>query len=78
MPPPVPEAVVHLPPRIVSINHAAQAELESLPHIGPKTAAAIIAHRQARGPFAAVDDLTAVRGIGPRTVARLRPLVKAD
>ena len=78
VPPPAPEAVVHLPPRIVSINHATQAELESLPHVGPKTAAAIIAHRQAHGPFAAVDDLTAVRGIGPRTVQRLRPLVKAD
>ena len=78
VPPPAPESVVHLPPPIVSINQAARTELESLPHIGPKTAAAIIAHREANGPFAAVDDLTAVRGIGPRTVERLRPLVTAD
>ena len=78
VPPPAPEAIVHLPPRIVSINHATPAELESLPHIGPKTAAAIIGHREAKGPFASVDDLTAVKGIGRRTVERLRPLVTAD
>ena len=78
VPPPAPEEIVHLPPRVISINHATRAELESLPHVGPKTAAAIIAHREAHGPFAAVDDLTAVKGIGPRTVERLRPLVTAD
>ena len=78
VPPPAPESVVHLPPPIVSINQATRTELESLPHIGPKTAAAIIAHREANGPFAAIDDLTAVKGIGPRTVERLRPLVTAD
>ena len=78
VPPAAPESAIHLPPPMVSINQATRTELESLPHIGPKTAAAIIAHREAHGPFAAVDDLTAVKGIGPRTVERLRPLVTAD
>lgn len=45
--------------------------LEALPGIGPAIAARIVAHR----PFARVDDLTIVPGIGPRTLQRLRPLV---
>lgn len=65
-------------PERVSINRAGVAELERLPGIGAKMAQAIVARRQAHGPFASVDDLTAVKGIGPRTVERLRALITAD
>lgn len=65
-------------PSIVSVNRASVAELESLPHVGPKTAAAIVAHREAHGPFVDAGDLTAVTGIGRRTVERLRPLITTD
>ena len=41
--------------------------LDALPGIGPATAAAIIGHRTEHGPFATVDDLQDVAGIGPRS-----------
>jgi competence ComEA-like helix-hairpin-helix protein len=78
VPPATSEAPPALPPQVISINHATQAELERLPHIGPKTAAAIVAHRQTHGPFVTAEDLTAVKGIGQRTVDRLRPLVTTE
>lgn len=77
--PPVPvETPAALAPQVVAINHASAAQLEGLPHIGPQTAAAIVAHRAANGPFETLEDLTAVRGIGPITVERLRPLLTTD
>lgn len=59
----------------VNVNTASQAELEALPGIGPSLARAIIAEREKRGGFRSVDDLRAVRGIGERRLADLRPLV---
>lgn len=56
----------------LDINTATAAELELLPRIGPKLAAAIVADREARGAFKSVDDLDRVPGIGARTVERLR------
>lgn len=59
----------------IDINGADQAELESLPGVGPALARRIIDHREANGPFDSVDALDAVRGIGPVTIERLRPFV---
>lgn len=59
----------------VDVNVASQAELEALPGVGPVTARAIIDHREQHGPFAAVDDLLDVRGIGEARLADLRDLV---
>lgn len=59
----------------VNINSATADELDTLPGVGPATAAAIIDHRQQHGPFATVDDLTDVRGIGPTKLEALRGLV---
>ncbi len=59
----------------VDINRATAAELETLPGIGPATAAAIIAHRDGSGPFATPEDLLAVRGIGEAKLEALRDLV---
>jgi competence protein ComEA len=47
-----------------------------LPGVGPSTARAIIDHRTRNGPFASVDDLLAVRGIGPAKLAELKPFVR--
>ncbi len=58
----------------MNINTAAQSELERLPDIGPKLAAAIVRCR-ADGLFTSVDDLARVHGIGAKTVERLRSLV---
>jgi len=56
----------------VDVNSASAAELEALPGIGAAKAAAIVEERQVR-PFASVEDLERVRGIGPALVAELRP-----
>jgi len=62
----------------VRVNSATQAELEMLPGIGPALAKRIIDHRRQNGPFKTVNALDAVPGIGPRTLERLRPLVRTD
>ena len=59
---------------VVNINTASEKELESLPHIGSSRAEEIIAHR----PYKSVDDLLQVRGVTPRVLDQLRPLVKTD
>ena len=59
----------------VDINVATAVELEALPGVGPATAAAIVDDRARNGPFASVDDLDRVSGIGPAKLAALRGLV---
>lgn len=63
---------------LININTANAVELETLPGIGPKTAEAIIAHRTEHGPFATIDALTDVKGIGPATLEKLRALITTD
>jgi competence protein ComEA len=63
-------------PLLVDLNQATVAELDQLPGVGPSTARAIIDHRTRNGPFASVDDLLAVRGIGHAKLAELKPFVR--
>lgn len=60
----------------IDLNTAGAALLETLPGVGPATAAAIIDHRQRHGPFRSVEGLLAVRGIGEAKLAALRDLVR--
>jgi competence protein ComEA len=60
----------------ININLASQAELMRLPRIGPKLSERIIEER-AKGPFKSVDELRRVKGIGPKTLANLRPFITA-
>ncbi len=62
----------------INLNTATQAELELLPDIGPKTAAAILDYRKSKGPFKSVADLDKVKGIGERTLKKIAPLVTVD
>lgn len=57
----------------VDINQADWPELAELPGVGETLARRIVEARQAQGPFSDHDDLRRVRGIGPRTLERLRP-----
>ncbi len=62
----------------VNLNTATQSELETLPSIGPARARAIIAHREENGPFAAVEEITAVSGIGQGILDNLQGLVTVE
>jgi competence protein ComEA len=59
----------------LDLNSATAEQLDTLPGIGPTTAAKIVAYRQAHGPFTSVDGLDAVPGIGPSRIDELKGLV---
>lgn len=59
----------------VNLNTATVDELDLLPGVGPATAAAVVAYRTANGPFASVEMLAEVRGIGPAKLEAIRALV---
>jgi len=59
----------------VNINTADAAALETLAGVGPALASRIIAWREQNGPFRSVDELTAVSGIGPKTLDGMRDQV---
>jgi competence protein ComEA len=59
----------------VDLNSATVEQLDTLPGVGPVTAAAILAWRDTHGRFDAVDQLGDVDGIGPARLEKLRPLV---
>ncbi|MCA9179434.1 MAG: helix-hairpin-helix domain-containing protein [Planctomycetales bacterium] len=62
-------------PRLwVNLNQAGPAELSLLPGIGPALAERIVARRETKA-FRYVEQLRDVRGIGPKTMDKLRPLV---
>lgn len=57
----------------VDINSASAEELDHLPGVGPALSQRIVEHRNANGPFARIEDLDAVSGIGIRMINRIRP-----
>jgi competence protein ComEA len=59
----------------INVNTASQAELETLPDIGPVTAQAIVDWRRENGSFASVDQLVDVSGIGEATLQDIEPYV---
>jgi competence protein ComEA len=60
---------------LININTASATELEALSGIGEVLAATIVEYRTQNGPFAAVDDLLDVSGIGPATLDEIRDQV---
>lgn len=74
----VPPVAVGGPPTIagkVNLNSADEADLDTLPGVGPATAKSIIAWRDENGRFTSVEDLMSVGGIGDKTFAALKDLV---
>ena len=60
----------------VNVNRATADELRALPGIGPALAERIVALREERGGFRKLDELLEVRGVGEKTLARLKPLMR--
>ena len=59
----------------VNINRADVATLDTLPGVGESTAQKIIADREANGPFASIEDLKRVSGIGEKKFEQLADLI---
>ena len=60
----------------VDLNTASATELETIPGIGPAMAQRILDWRREHGPFVRVEDLLNVRGIGTKTLDKLRPYIR--
>jgi len=60
----------------VDLNSAEWPELAQVPGIGETLAKRIIESRDVEGPYLDHDDLDRVRGIGPRTIERMRPYLR--
>lgn len=59
----------------ININTASKAQLDSLPGIGPAYASRIIEYRQSHGGFKSIEELVNVKGIGPKTLDKIKDLV---
>lgn len=62
-----------LRPASIDVDRASEAELLRLPGIGPSLAARIVAERESGGAFGGPEGLLRVRGIGPKTLEKIRP-----
>lgn len=60
----------------IDINSASWVEWTQIEGIGEVTAQKIIDDRQANGPFRSVKDLLRVKGIGPKTLEKMRPFLR--
>lgn len=60
----------------INLNTASRDALQALPGVGPVLAKRIDAYRSSQRPFQRVEELERVNGIGAKTLATLRPLVR--
>lgn len=77
--PPPERSVAELPEAsrwTINVNQAGADELQRLPRIGPAMSRRIIEDREKNGPFLTLEELARVKGIGPKTVERLRPHIR--
>lgn len=62
----------------LNVNTADRVELLQVPGVGPSLADAILSHRNTFGPFNSLDELDGVKGIGGKTLDKLRPWLHAE
>lgn len=62
----------------VNINAATSKELQGLPGIGQVTAERIVAFRNEKGKFRSVDDLLKVKGVGKKSLEKIRELISVE
>jgi len=64
--------------RPVDLNAASADDLAAVPGLSPRLAEAVADDRRRRGPFATVEALLRVRGIGPARLAQARPWLSVE
>jgi|SoiMethySBSTD1v2_1073268.scaffolds.fasta_scaffold1930088_1 competence protein ComEA len=64
-------------PALVDVNTAGVEELMSVPGIGASLAQRIVEFREKNGPYATIEDLLKVQGIGEKSLARFRDRLTA-
>ena len=61
--------------QVVNINTADVAQLDTLPGVGPSTAEKIVEYRDTNGPFATIDEIMSVSGIGPAKFEQIQSFI---
>ena len=62
-------------PASININIASEKELQKLPRIGPAMSKRIIDYRNTNGDFKNIEDLLNIKGIGKKTLEKLKPFI---
>ena len=62
----------------IDVNSADAEDLTALPGIGETLAGLIVAEREKHGPVLYAEDLTAVKGIGPKTLEKFRDMILTE
>ncbi len=76
--PPAPVAEQAAAMKKINLNTAGVKGLQTLPSIGKVTAENIVAYRTEKGPFVSVEDLSKVKGIGKKTLEKIRQRVTLE
>ncbi len=69
---------IEVKPTLLNINTASAEELQTLSGIGPQMSQKIIQHRKENGNFYSVDELTNVKGLGEKTLEKLKPFISVE
>lgn len=73
-----PQQSVEDKPALLNINTASVEELQTLSGIGPQMAKRIFQYREEHGNFTSVDALMEVKGLGEKTLKKLKPFISAE
>ena len=66
------------PAHPINLNTATSEQLQQIPGIGPVTAEKILKMRKVHGKFKSVNELRAIKGIGPKRLAKMKPYLTVD
>lgn len=67
-----------IPSAVIDINKADIGELQKIPGVGPVFSKRILDFREKNGKFFSVEDLLKVKGIGKKTLEKMRPFLQCD